>query len=111
MEIIRTRSAAVAALVSLERVEAFAKIFVEETYDQDADGEITDEMQIFDGENIFAAERTVEQLEAEYNRFVSGRIDCETDGISVDGQVKYDMDGNLLKTNHQSATAVEATVH
>jgi hypothetical protein len=101
MNTFTTRALAVDFLVSQGLVMAFAKVAVKETFDLGPDSPADDFCWKLKGDDIVQVQPSEVQLIECYNEVVANKIDVDEQGISIYGELKYDLNGDLYMDDHE----------
>lgn len=96
MEMIQTRSAAVAAIMEAGIVAPFAKVSVQELFDFDALGDVTDDLLAFDGNVVKKIQLPKDKVIEKAMNFIACEIDIVDGAIGILGEVRYNLNGDLI---------------
>lgn len=94
-----TRSAAIAFLIAAGSPDAMAKVAVKEAFDRAPDGVHDDLLRDNNGTVIEVEEG---DLKTTYDRIIANEFDTDEKGIYISEVLKYDLNGNLLVSDHVS---------
>jgi hypothetical protein len=96
-----TRALAIDFLESKELPRAMAKVAIKETFDLGPDVPADDLCYSFDGTNLKVINVTEQQCLDAYNNVIGHMFDVDEKGISIYGELKYDLNGDLYMDDHQ----------
>src|SRR5687768_7946 len=95
---IKTRSEAVQLLVKHDKVEALAKVAINEVFNQIPPDEPDDKLRMVIGEkdSLVLDEVSPETVLAAFDEVIGEDVEVDPQGISILGKLKYDLEGNVL---------------
>lgn len=100
MNTFTTRALAIDFLESKDLPRALAKVAIKEIFDLGPDDKPDDLCYTFDGTNLKQVQPTEQQCLDAYNHVIGHMFDVNEQGITIYGELKYDLNGDLFLDDH-----------